>query len=390
VDISDNVVGVSGLQRKYNYDHSLVVPAPEFELYNVELLKGDLLDVRLDDRSIFRLEVSETPVFDYSDGIWKVRTSDLLNRLAKRYAYEIRLSGTSCWWQGLYNPESTEYRFNGAFHDWEEDYIQIPFLLKVVIRYLTGISLDTSAIDDLNSGFVYRHENGYDRAIPFGKLYLQTMQMAFLGVTEPGKRFYETANWLNVVNSLLSILALYLTYDDGQYRLYPAVNDQVVNPDCVYEYSASESEAFDFLTLKTAYVPLEAIYGTTHGGVAWTDDSPVQLEVISLDSATYDDYVTRGKVNTKTVSILSNLALYRIRDYTEKLTVLEGDNDGIVLSGAIDWMTQLATLLAPGYVSGHPIEEISTDLSGYIPTQCASYIFDLRDRQITLQRVVSE
>jgi hypothetical protein len=388
-DISDYVIGVSGLQRKFNYDRSPVIPAPEFELHGVELFRGDLLDVSLDNRSIFRLEVAETPSYDYGDGVWRVKTLDLLNRLSKRYVREIVTSGPQCWWLGWVNPDITDYRYTGVYNGWDEDFLRITFLLKVMVRHLTGLPLDTSAIDNLDSGFVFRHEAGNDHVIPYSKLYLQYHQLLQIGVTEPGKLFYETATWLETISALLSILRLYLAYDDGQYRLYLPENTQDVDPDRVYDYNLSDSEVFDFVKMKSAYVPLNAIYGVANGGVEWTDDCPVQVSVVDLDSATYSTYVAQGRVNAKSLSTPANLVLYRLRNYTTALTEIPCDDTGVLRPGAVDWMTQLARLRAPDYEVAHNVEEIDTDLTLYDPTQFASYTFNLRDPGLRIQRVVT-
>lgn len=388
-DVSDHVVGVSGLQRKFNYDRSVVVPAPKFTIYGVELEKGDLLDVTLDGSSIFRLEVAESPVYDCDDGTWTVETVDLLDRLRARYVREIVTSGPRCWWSGLFNPDVTDYRYSGSAYHWDESYFRALFVLRVAVRYLTGIDLDTTAIDDLPSGFVFRHEQGYDHSIPYSHLHLQFQQMRQIGVTEPGKLFYETATWFDVLNAILTAFRCFLTYADGQYRILPAVNTQDVHPDDVFDYSASGSELFDFVRLSSTYVPVATIYGTAGGGEAWTDDSPVESSVTDIDAETYDDYVAQGLVNAKTLSLPNNLVLYRLKNYTSEIVEIQRDDSGVLRPGAVDWMTQLARLRAADYVTAHGIEELETFVEAFDPTQYASSTLDPKNSILKAQRVLA-
>ena len=298
-DISDYVLALSQLSWRHERDFRFVLPHPEITV-------PSLLEIDFDDEIDFEIDGHirlKTYVSDIRENTKKRTKTLYLNDLLKKLEnyYIADLSDND--WSG-YTPSLIEYKYvDGSYN---EQYIQVAFLLKVMIHKALGI--DISNVEFVGLDYVlspYTHSTG---TVPFQYLDFQWRQLRATKKSNSSDESYKSASFLEMLLFILQSAKIKVYYKDD--KIYFAKYSDYTTPadDDIYSYKKRDFPEYDFTTATLRRLDPRN-YNST-----WTEDDLIE------EKHQYP-IITDGK--SLFYSILNNFEYFHLDSSIYRLKTLE-------------------------------------------------------------------
>ena len=314
-DISDDILSMTGLETRRDWNYRGVVSRLNITVpKDLSIDVGDKIYIKIDGeyKLIYYVEKIKT---DYQNNTKSIEAPEIIYKLKDFYIGDIEESD----WSGWYSPNNTEYKNVHAGNStyWNEQYIQIKFLISVII-HKTGLMQEIYS--NANNGYFYRitdcNSGNTTHNIGLHNLGFCLPQMKMIGKQKKDDANIKGSTLLDVFLKIMNVVNLGWDYHVEStngliyLHIYNLVNhaNPTISNDARYSYSEEEKKQYNaFKSSLVYYSTIDDYYGSS------TPTSETTEEVI-YPTISGDDVG-----NIKTFSILNHFQLYHIDESSYKI-----------------------------------------------------------------------
>lgn len=361
-DISDEVKHIQGLEWRRDYDYSMVIPHPTFMVYGIEGTVGDFVYVT-DVNRYFKLKISNI-YYDYDECLWVWECLDVLHELRSHRISEFG----GAYWSG-YTPSSLEYKYVSGASNWQTQYVQLLFLIKVMLHHATGVDISdviSTSVDLLYSPY----KDILGSYIAYDHLAFCNWQLKSVGldVYADSERIYKATDLFDILNLILRATNLSVYYYADKYYIkkmglfsLPADND-------VWSYKPQKIESYDATVIKCKVSSnLPDYYADGYDGI----------EVSDLEDVDETSGSTLLNARKKTFTLPNSFEIHYIRTSVDALWQMS--------DGGVSFYEQLADLKHDTFGASYTVLEVKTELTKDREPYVNTFIYESDDRKITEQ-----